>query len=122
MDALKGIGVFAGIFVAIFCVGMLFQGQDFIMYKFWAPKYANVQREVFENTKSYQQGMIQDLRKSQEEYVQADSTEKYALAGIILKRVADVPEENIPADLQLFLRELRALKAKPLTTTTEVYK
>ena len=50
---------------------------------FWNPKEEQVRREVFEQTKSYKQGMIQDLRNMQFEYVQAKPEHKSALRSII---------------------------------------
>jgi len=95
--------------VGLIIIGNLFTGLDLMQYAFWAPKYAKVKREVFEQTKSYQQGMIQDLRKSHEEYVLVDSVGKKALATIILHRVADFPEEDLPSDLRSWISELKRL-------------
>ena len=38
----------------------LAQGNDFFMYKVFAPRYATVQRQVFEQTPSYVKGMVQE--------------------------------------------------------------
>lgn len=98
----------AAIFAVFVVFGFATQGTEFFMYKFWAPKQENVRREVFENTKSYKQGVAQDLYKTQEEYIKADSSEKCTLATVILHRYADVNEDNLPVDLRNFLSELRA--------------
>lgn len=113
MRILKGVGIGILVFVALTVIGFAFQGTNFFMYKFWAPKYEGARREVFEQTKSYQQGMIQDLRKSQEEFVQADPEQQRALATVILHRVADFPEEDLPSDLRVFLADLRKLTNVP---------
>ncbi len=85
----------------------LIQGNDFFMYKYFAPKYEQVRRETFEQTKSYNQGMIQELQNMQFKYVDSDSTGKEALASIILHRAADYDETKLPADLRDFIQKLR---------------
>lgn len=40
---------------------------------FWAPKFAAVEREVFMETRSYNQGVIQQLAKYKAEYDRADN-------------------------------------------------
>jgi hypothetical protein len=97
------------VFFGLILIGNILTGIGLAQYAFWAPKQSKVQREVFEQTKSYQQGMIQDLRKSHEEYVLADSVGKRALATIILHRAADFPEEDLPSDLRMWISELKRL-------------
>lgn len=82
-------------------------GSDFILYKYWAPKQEQVRREVFEQTKSYNQGMIQELQNMQYQYVQADKAHKDALASIILHRAADFNPDNLPYDLRQFIDGLK---------------
>ena len=86
---------------------ILILGISFFLYKVFAPKYEQTRREVFEQTKSYNQGMIQELQNMQFEYVKADDTHKQALASIILHRVADFPEDKLPVDLRTFIQKLR---------------
>jgi hypothetical protein len=84
------------------------QGNDFFLYKAFAPRYEQVRRETFEQSKAYNQGMAQQLQAMQFDYVRASSDEKDALAQIILHRVADYDESKLPADLRQFLASLRA--------------
>ncbi len=90
-------------------LGWFFQGNDFFLYKVFAPKYEAVRRETFEQTKSYNQGMVQELQNMQFEYVKADETHKVALADIILHRAADFnfDDPRVPTDLRTFVAELR---------------
>jgi hypothetical protein len=101
------VGSFVGFLVLLLALMWLFQGSDFFMYKFWAPKYENVRRQVFEQTKSYNQGMIQELQNMQFEYYQADKEHRAALAFIILHRAADYDESRLPSDLRQFIQTLR---------------
>ena len=94
--------------VLLLGLGWLAEGNDFFMYKYFAPKREAVRREVFENTKSYTQGMIQELRGYQVAYVQANTNSQAALASVILHEYADYPDDKLPADLQQFMAKLRA--------------
>lgn len=94
--------------VGILGIAWLAQGNDFFMYKMFAPKYAAVQRQVFESTPSYRQGMIQELQNMQFEYEKADSSAQAALADIILHRVAAYGEDKLPSDLQSFVAKLKS--------------
>jgi amino acid transporter len=44
--------------IVVYGLGFLATGGDLAIYRFWAPKYANAQRQVFVNTQSYVQGKI----------------------------------------------------------------
>lgn len=96
------------VIVAILGLTWVLQGNDFFMYKVFAPKYAETQRQVFEHTPSYNQGMIQELQNMQFQYEQADSSHKVALASIILRRAAAYGEDRLPSDLRAFVVKLKS--------------
>jgi hypothetical protein len=91
----------------IFALGVVVEGENFFMYKIFAPAYASVEREVFENTKSYNQGMAQEIQNMQFEYVKASQEHKDALASIILHRTADFDVNKLPDDTRHFIEQLR---------------
>ena len=92
--------------ITLFAWGMT--GFDLAYVSFWKPKYENVERKVFENTKSYNQGMVQELQNMQFEYEQATPTQKEALKKIILHRAADFPEDKMPRSLRQFIQGLKS--------------
>ena len=96
--------------VLLLGAGWVFQGNDFFLYKVFAPKYEQVRRETFEQTKSYRQGMVQELENMQLAYVKADSAGKRAMAPIILHRAADAQPSTLTPDLNSFLTELRHVR------------
>lgn len=106
-DVIKILFSFLGILIATLIVSWLIFGNDFFLYKYFAPKQEAVRRGVFEQTKSYNQGMIQELQNMQFEYVKADSAHRVALRSIILHRAADFDERMLPADLHAFITSLR---------------
>jgi hypothetical protein len=82
----------------------LFTGNDFFLYKVFAPKRAEVDREVFQNTPSYTRGMVQDLAKLSDEYRTSDPTGRAMICADVRHRFADFPESQIPNYLQPFVR------------------
>lgn len=107
MKVLGIIGAVIGFFALIMGVGWLAQGNDFFMYKVFAPKYEAVRRTTFEESKAYNQGMAQELQNMQFQYVQADADGKAALADVILHRAADYDLSRLPPDQRSFIEQLR---------------
>lgn len=103
---LKGLAIFVG---ALTAIAWFVQGSDFFLYKAFAPKYEAVRRETFEQSKAFNQGMVQELQNMQFEYVKADSAHKAALASIIIHRSADFnfDDPRVPNDLKIFVTELK---------------
>ena len=96
----------------LFGLGWAVAYNDFNMFAFFAPKRAAVERKVFEETKSFNQGTIQELQNMQFEYVKAAPEAKAALASIILHRAADYPVDKLPDDLRVFITALRNERTK----------
>ncbi len=102
---LYGLGGLASFLLILFLLGLLNLG----MFKFFAPKYENVKREVFENTQSYNHGKIQDLAQYKEEYDKADYEGKEAVRQIIILRFAEFDESKIKSrNLRNFLLKTRS--------------
>ena len=104
---------FIGVLLFFTIIAWFAQGSDFFLYRYFAPKYEQVRRETFEQTKSYRQGMSQQLQKMQFEYVQAKPENKAALASIILEQYADFDETALTADQVQFLDSLKADRLQP---------
>ena len=96
--------LFIGFFLGL---GWLVQGNQFFLYRYFAPQEEAVRREVFEQSKAYNQGMTQKLQNMRFEYVKANPEHKQALASVILHRAADYPEDKMPSDLRSFIQELK---------------
>lgn len=75
---------------------------------FFKAKKANIDREVFENTKSYVEGMIGDLADYQYEFKTAENeVEKKAIGQLIRNKYADFDYDLIDnIDLKLFLQKI----------------
>ena len=103
---LKGIGAFILVVLFIFAVAFGLRGLGLVQFQFWAPKEEAARREVFEESKSYRDGMNQELRNMQMQYVQADAEHRLALRSIILHRVAGFPADALQPDLAAFVNSL----------------
>ena len=83
------------------------QGNRWFMYDFFAPKYEDTRRKTFEESKAYNEGMVQELQNMQFEYIKANDEQKKALASIILHRAADYDPDKLPPDLKEFIDKLK---------------
>jgi len=105
--------IIGGVLVALVLLtglGWFVQGNDFFMYKYFAPKQAAVERQVFEQTPSYVKGMVQELENMQVKYVQTDDPDaKATIAGTILHRASgfNLDDPDVSADLRGFIERLR---------------
>ena len=107
---MKIIGIIVCLVVAFLGLTWIIQGNEFFLLQVFAPKMEAVRRETFEQSKAYNQGMIQELQNMQFQYIRLGDdkqSEKEALASIILHRAADFDENKMPSDLRLFIHKLR---------------
>ena len=102
------IGALVGLFILMGLIWIV-QGNDFFMYKFFAPEYANVQREVFENTQSYVESKRQDLVNYRLQYLQAkNDTDRAAIKTTIVMMYANFDESKLQQpELREFLKQMK---------------
>lgn len=98
-DVLIATFLIIGLVVGIF----LLQTLGFESFKFWAPKYEDAHRQVFENTKSFRDGSARDLDNLRVAYSQAKTPEeKSIILDTIRHRALSVPSDQLsPAVNQL---------------------
>jgi hypothetical protein len=109
-EALKVIGIGILVLVAIVGLAWIIQGNDWFMYKVFAPKYEQTRRETFEQSRAFNQGMVQELENMRFEYTrEKDPNAKKALADIILHRVAgyNLDDPAVSYDLRSFINDLK---------------
>jgi hypothetical protein len=88
----------------VFGVGVASLGWD----KFFSPKRENIRREVFENTKSYTHGKIQDLAKYYEEYQKGSDQDKQIVSNLVKMNFSDFDADKIDNyQLRAFLTSVR---------------
>ena len=78
------------------------------LFKLFAPMSRDVERKVFENTKSYTHGIQQDLGKYYGEYQSADDSGKAAIKATIKMRFAEVDGSKLQnPQIRQFLTDMR---------------
>ena len=95
--------------VGILALTWIIQGNDFFMYKYFGLKYENTRRQIFEQSRAFNQGMVQELDNMRFEYLKADPAHKKALASIIIHRASgyNLNDPIVPEDLRAFILDLR---------------
>jgi len=85
-----------GVIIGLIALSFAFEALDIVRFGIFEPKRENIKREVFENTKSYVHGVIQDLGKYYEEYQKAETMDdKEVIASVIKMRFAEFDSSKI---------------------------
>ena len=63
--------------------------------KIFKPMSENIERETFENTKSYVYGVVQDLAKYKHEWEKSDKVGKKAIENVVRMRFANFNPNKI---------------------------
>ena len=108
MENFKAVLIYVVAISAVMVLGFGLTYVDWASYNFFAPKYENTRRQVFEQSNAYNAGMIRDLENLQMEYQRADSNQKDALRPIMLHRFSVYPEDSMPANLRSFYHQLQS--------------
>lgn len=95
------------VLVSILALGWILAVNGLEMQRYFMPKQEAIRRQTFEQSKTYNQGMIQELQNMQFQYEQAAPEHQAALRSIILHRAADYDEEEMPPALRSFVDGLR---------------
>ncbi len=108
-----GWSLFWGLFLLAFVGilgGFLIQGTDFFLYSMFAPRMEGVRRQVFEQSKAYNQGMAMQVQNYKMSYETATDEQRVGLRSSILHQTADwdldMIREKRP-DLAGWLSQLR---------------
>lgn len=104
------IGITLAFIIGTLGIAWIIQGNDFFMYKVFAPRQEAVRRKVFEQSRAFNQGMIQELENMQFEYVkEKDPEARAALRGVILHRASgyNLTDPDVPYSLRTFINELK---------------
>ena len=106
-EEFKILGMGLGGLVIVIAVSCLLSLGGVYWYAFIGPKKEAARRKVFEETRSYNQGKVQQLAKYREEWSRSDETGKSVIQGTIKHQFADFKSENLPKELRHFLTTMR---------------
>ena len=103
---MRGIISAIGGLLALWLILNVAIGGGLMHFRFWAPKYRDAQREVFEQSQSYVQGKVSHLTRLRLSYESAEGTRREALRRTILTEAATVDSDDLPESLQAFITEV----------------
>ncbi len=97
--------------VGLFAVIALVLGLDLLglgWLDFIGPKRQDIRREIFEETKSFNEAKEQDLLRYRLQYLRAETQqEKDAIASTIRMAFADYDENKLAPELKSFLKSIK---------------
>jgi hypothetical protein len=96
-------GGIVAFFVTIFV--LTFGGQEFS--RFFGKRQENIRREVYEQSNSYNRGMITELASLKREWDIATGAEKIGVEATIRHKFSDFDDPSMPVGLQNFLIRIR---------------
>lgn len=104
-DSLKAFAivilVIAGFFVLDY-TGLLWES-------FIGPRRENIRREIFENTRSFNEGKRQDLIKYYYEYQKADETGRIGICSVVRQSFAGYDLSALSIEQKSFVRDCGGL-------------
>lgn len=95
------------IFVAVVGGVWFLAANHLALRAVFAPANEAVRRDTFEQSKAFRDGMIQEIRAMQIEYLKAEDVVKPALASAILHKAAQIDEAALPQDLRTFINSIK---------------
>ena len=107
---MKTFQVVAGLILVIallFGLGVGVRWANVQVNRWLSPQEENVRREVFEETKAYNEAKEQELAKLYKEYLSADGDAKKGIEAYVTHSFADYPIDRLDVSLQDFVRECR---------------
>ena len=106
-DLVKGFGIVLIVVILLVIIGFVVDAMVLDWTSYIGPKRENIRREIYEETKSYNEGKEQDLVRYRLQYLQADTEDKKAaLASTIRMMFADYDYEKLNPELQEFLKSI----------------
>lgn len=100
-----GCGIAGVLGVLVVVIGLSFYGLE--MKRFFAPRHAEIDRQVFEQTPSFVHGKAQYLSRLRLKYEMADTESARASLRVLIKsEAAAVNNDLLPLELQNFLISL----------------
>lgn len=103
---MKEIGIGIVVVIGLIAAGWALTGNDLALQKVFSPAREQVRRDTFETSKAYRDGVVQEIRAMQFEYLKADEAHKAAMGSVIRHKLAGFPVDALPPDLQQFVVEL----------------
>lgn len=105
---MKAVIGLVGILLILFGLTWIIQGNDFFIYKVFAPAEEQVRYNVFNNSLAYDYSVALDLQQLQKEYLGATPEQKKVLITLIVYRIGAYDVTKLPPNLQTFINEIKS--------------
>jgi hypothetical protein len=102
-------GLISIIITLLFLATATIFGLSYLGYlstAFYQPRYEEIRRQTFEQSRAFNEGMVRDLENIKMQYMTATDTEKVGLRAVVIHRFSVYPQDQLPPDLQLFYSQL----------------
>lgn len=106
-DVFKFFGAFLGVIFLGVLISWATMGNNFFLYKYFAPKTEQVRYDVFKQSQAYNDGMANQLEKYQAEWITSTPDQKLALKAIILEQFGSYNSNALPPTAYSFLQTVR---------------
>ena len=106
-DGLKIFVVILLVLAGFYAIGFLATGGELAIYRFWAPKFEEARRGVFEQSPSYVQGKNTYIARLRLQYEEAEGPQKESLRRLILSEAETIDGANLTSSNQKFVTSLR---------------
>ncbi len=110
-EVMRVVAGIVAILLFIMALGWLVEGNNFFMFRYWAPKYEGARRQTYEQTKSYRQGSTQRLGtlcdQVHDAVVKQDDGHKTMLNDIIKQEFVEWDLNDVPSHLRPCLLDAR---------------
>lgn len=93
-------------FVVVLAIVFVLNVLGLVSFRFFAPKYENARREVYENTQSYVEAKRQAITKYYNEYRKALPADKLSIRAIVLQEFANFDTEKLTTKQQEWYNEI----------------
>ena len=106
---LKITGIGFSILLGLLALTWVVQGNHFFMYRVFGIQYENTRREIFEQSRAFNEGMAQELQRMWLDYQHATNPdEKAAIRALVSHRTADYDLNRIEnPQLRAFVRQMQ---------------
>lgn len=106
-DLLESLGVISLILILVVGLAFGIPALQLTVMRMYGTELESVETDIYRENKSYVEGTIRDLRELHVDYIKADTSQKEALASLILHRANELDTDRLPSDVREFLKELR---------------
>lgn len=111
--------------VVILALGFGLKYLGVLSYEFFGKEYANADREIFEESKPFIHGSIQNLYRMKLEYETAENEQhRKAIRAAVFAQTSGLDRNHLPVDLQTWMNQLTlasgTYQTTPTTPTTSV--